>query len=150
MSNATNSSISAGQAVSLTTATPANITSIVLSPGTYLVWGSIDATLAGATLTSLIASLSLTSATLSTQPGQMVPNVGRLFPEPIAQQLMNLVTATGATSLDVGVTVVTVPASNPPFTAPNPTTTLYLVGQATFSAGTVAAYGSLFACPMPN
>ena len=137
-----NSSLSASQAVALTTATPANIASVVLSAGTYLMWGFVDATLTSASLTALIASLSLTSGTLSTQNGQFVPNVGRIFPDPIAQQLMNLTTATGTTSLDVGPTVITVPSGT--------STTLYLIGQASFSAGTVAAYGSLFAYLLPS
>ena len=135
----TYSSIPAGQAVGLTTATPANIASVVLSAGTYLVWGFVNATLTGASLSSLIASLSLTSGTLPTQNGLFVPNVGRLFPEPIAQQLTNLTATTGTSSLDVGATVLTVP--------PNTNTTLYLVSQAAFSAGSVAAYGSVFALP---
>lgn len=136
------SSLPAGQAIGLTTATPANVASVVLSAGTYLVWGSVDATLTGASLSALIASLSLTSATLSGQNGQYTPNVGRLFPEPIAQRLPNLTTATGTTGLHVGPTVLTVPAGT--------NTTLYLVGQATVSAGTVAAYGSLFAYQLPT
>jgi hypothetical protein len=101
----------------------------------------LNATLASATLTSLIASLSLTSGALSGQSGSTV-NAGRLFPEPVAQILQNLTTTSGTQSLDVGPTILTVPA--------NTTATLYLVAQAAFSAGTVSAYGSLFAYPLPS
>ena len=136
------SSVPAASAVSLTTATPANVTSMPLSAGSYLVWGQLNATLTGATLTALVASLSLTSGALAAQNGQTSNNGVRLFPEPIAQQVTCLTTATGTSSIDVGVTLLTVP--------PGVTATLYLVGQAAFSAGSVAAYGSLFALPIPN
>ena len=136
-----NSSIPSASAVALTTATPANVASVVLSPGNYLVWGVVDAALAGATLTGLTAALSLTSATLSTQNGSNVAGA-RLYPDPIAQAVKNLVTATGTESLAVGPTVAQVP--------PGQTPTLYLVAQGAFSAGTVAAFGSIFALPLPN
>lgn len=133
------SSIPSASAVSLTTATPANIASMPLSAGTYLVWAQVDATLTGATLTSLIGSLSLASATLAAQPGSNIAP-GRLFPEPVAQVARNLTTVTGTDSTAVGPTVLTI--------LPGQTTTLYLAAQATFSAGSVAAYGSLFALPI--
>jgi hypothetical protein len=101
-----------------------------------MVWGVLDATLTGATVTALAASLSLTSATLAGQGGSYV-SPARLYPEPITQALPNLNTATGTVTLQVGPTVLTV--------LPGQSTTLYLVGQAAFSAGTVAGYGSLFA-----
>jgi hypothetical protein len=135
------STIPSGSAVSLTTATPANITSMPLAAGTYLVWGRINATLTGATLTALAASLSLASSAIASQPGAFV-SPGRLFPEPFAQQLRNLTTASGTDGIDITPTVFTV--------TPGMQATLYLVGQATFSAGSVAAYGSVFALPLPN
>jgi hypothetical protein len=142
------SSVPAASAVSLSTGNPGNVTSLTLSAGTYLVWGAIDATLTGATLTALTAALSLTSAALSSQTGSSNVGGSRLFPESIAQAAKNLVTATGTETLEVGPTVFTVPAPSPG--APNPAAILYLVGQATFSAGSVAAYGTLFAYQLPN
>jgi hypothetical protein len=128
------STVPTGSAIALTTATPANVTSLANLPiGTYLVWGFIDVTLTGASLTALIASLSLTSATLATQAGG-----NGLGTEPIAQQLQNLTTVTGTETMDVGPTILTVANAGS-------VSTLYLVAQAAFSAGTVAAYGSLFA-----
>lgn len=135
------STVPTGAAVSLTTATPANIASMPLGAGTYLVWGRVNATLAAATLTALAASLSLASAALASQPGAFV-SPGRLGPEPIAQQLRSLTTTTGTDGIDIPPTVFSV--------LPGQTATLYLVGQATFSAGSVSAYGSLFALPLPN
>jgi hypothetical protein len=153
----------AGSAVSLTTATPANVASLVLSTGTWLVWGNVDASLTGATLTSLIASLSLSSGVVAPQPGQnlqvqpvQVPQqqAGRLGPDPTSQLLASLSTVTGTQTLDCGPTIVTVPPGHTVRDAsgndvPAPTPTLYLVAQASFSAGSVAAYGSLFAMPIP-
>jgi len=125
--------VPAGSAVALTTATPANVTSLQLLPGIYLIWGFIDATLAGATLTALIASLSLNSGAFSSQAGG-----SGLGTDPTKQQLASLVTATGTTVQDAGPTTLTVAVP----------TTLYLVAQAAFSAGTVSAYGSIFAKPL--
>jgi hypothetical protein len=138
-----NSSTQAGSAVALTTATPANISSTSLEAGTWLVWGALDAILTGATITALAASLSLVSGALSAQPGASVAP-GRLYPEPLAQRVLNLVTANGTESLPVGPTIMTV-ISVPQ----NQTMTLYLVGQASFSAGSVSACGSLFAVALP-
>jgi hypothetical protein len=154
------STIPAASAVSLTTATPANVAKLTLSSGTYLVWGNLDATLAGATLTALLVSLSLTSAALAPQTGQLV-SPGRLGPDPISQLVANLVTASGTQSLDVGPTILTVlpPWTDSPGSAqgaptvpgnPAPTATVFLVGQASFSAGAVSIFGSLFALPLPS
>jgi hypothetical protein len=110
--------------------------SVTLSAGSYLVWVSIDYALADATLSTTVASLSLVPNALSAQSGANVfaagANVGRLGPEPIAQALQNLVTATGTEGQAVGPTVLTVPPPNTSAT-PNPTATLYLVTQAKFS-----------------
>lgn len=124
------STIPSGSAVSLTTATAATVTSVVLNPGIYAVWGNVDFTLTAATTTAVVGCLSLTTNTLSTQAGG-----SGLGTDPLAQQLLVLTTTTGTTSIDVGITTLAISAQ----------TTLYLVAQATFSAGTVAAYGTLFA-----
>src|SRR5579863_4104971 len=64
------STIPSGSAVALTTATPANVTSVALTPGDWDVWGVVDFNPAGTTsITQLISSMSLTTATLSTQAG---------------------------------------------------------------------------------
>jgi hypothetical protein len=130
-------SVPSASAISLSNGTPANVTSLSLSAGAWLVWGFIDAALTGATLTSLIASLSLTSGALSSQAGSNVPASGaRLLAEPIAQLLASLTTVSGVQSQDVGPTTLLV--------NPGQTATLYLCAQAGFSAGAVAVYGSLF------
>jgi hypothetical protein len=96
------------------------------------------------------AGLSLVSATLPTQPGQMVANGARLASDPLGQEVLNLTTATGTQTVLAGPTILTVPQPNPPATAPNPTAQLFLVAQAAFSVGTIGAYGSLFAVPLPS
>ena len=134
-------SIPAASAVALSNATPANVRSMTLGAGTYLVWGVVNAALAAATVSAIAASLSLSSGALASQPGQNV-SPAILFPEPIAQRLPGLTTATGTETVGIGPTVVTV--------LPNQTATLYLVAQASFSAGSVGAYGTIFAMPLPT
>jgi hypothetical protein len=138
------SSVNALSAVSLSNGTPANVTSLVLGPGSWLVWATLDLALASATITALLGSLALASATITGQTG--VGGAGaRLAADPTAQRLFSLTSATGTESVAVGPTQVTVPASTT-----GATVTLYLNAQAAFSAGSVAAYGSLFALPLPS
>jgi hypothetical protein len=127
------STIAAGSAVSLTTATSANVTSLSLAAGQYLIWGTVDYTLTGATQTDCRAGLSLTSATLPTQAGGSGLGPDALCVEPFATT-----TVTDTNTLAIGPTTLSLTT----------TTTLYLVAQSTFSAGTEAAYGTLFAMPL--
>jgi hypothetical protein len=114
----------------LTTATPANVTSKSLAAGTYLVWGIVDFALTAATTTEFRSGLSAVSATLPTQPGGA--GIG-----PDALSILPLVTTLLSDTLtdQAGPTIVTLAS----------TTTIFLVAQATFSAGSMTAYGTLSA-----
>jgi len=114
----------------LTTATPANVTSKSLAAGTYLVWGIVDFALTAATTTEFRSGLSVVSATLPTQPGGA--GIG-----PDALSILPLVTTLLSDTLtdQAGPTIVTLAS----------TTTIFLVAQATFSAGSMTAYGTLSA-----
>lgn len=113
---------------SLTTATPANVTSKSLTAGTYLVWGIVDFALTAATSTEYRVGLSLTTAAFATQAGGagLGPDPTSIFPfaPAITTDIVNDIA--GPTILTIAVT-----------------TTLFLVAQATFSAGTITAYGTL-------
>jgi hypothetical protein len=114
----------------LTTVTPANVTSKSLTAGTYLIWGNVDFLLTAATTTEFRAGLSVVSATLPTQAGGA--GVG---PDPLA--ILPLVTTLLSDTVTdlAGPTIFTIAS----------TTTLYLVAQATFSAGSMTAFGTLTA-----
>jgi hypothetical protein len=118
----------ASPGTALSTATPANVTSKVLQPGTYLVWGAVDYLLTGASASEFRAGINTTSAVLPTQPGGS--GVG-----PDGLSILPLITTTLSDTLTdgCGPTIVTLAAA----------TTVYLVAQATFSAGTVSAFGTL-------
>ena len=125
--------LAAGSAISLTTATSANVVSASLAAGTYLIWGSVDFALAGTTETLAQAGISLTSATLPSQAGG-----SGLGTEPLTIVPLITTTVTATHSVKVGPTTLTLTV----------TTTVYLVAQATFSAGTEAASGTLFVMPL--
>ena len=114
------SSIASGSAVSMTTATPANITSISLTAGDWDVWGNVWITLnGGTTTTQLIGAINTTSATLPTAPGAgaytqlNTGTVGQPWGWPAGQRRISI----------------------------SGTTTVYLVGQASFSGSTLSMYG---------
>lgn len=121
--------VAAGAAVALTTATSANVTSISVTAGDWDIFGQIDFALGATTsITQLNAAISLTTGTLSTQPGG-----SGLGTDPAT--LQNL--------------AATVPAANV-FQACGPvrlsvaaTTTVYLVANATFTVSTCAAFGTI-------
>ena len=118
------SAIAVGSAVSLTTATPANVTSISLTAGDWDVSGNCNFTAASAT-TALgsvwAAGISTTSATLPTDGTE-------------APVFVPLITATSfKTHGTVSVKQVNVSS----------TTTVYLVCEATFTAGTAGGYGDI-------
>lgn len=112
-----------GSAVSLTTATPANVTSISLTAGDWDVWGSITFTTGGTTVvTGLDAGINTTSASLGTF-GQNYAYWNGSFP-------------TGnAGTLAPPQQIITV----------STTTTVYLVAQAAFTTSTCSAFGFIIA-----
>lgn len=116
------SNIASGSAVSLTTATTANVTSISLPAGDWLVSGNVAFTAAGTTTaTSFTASINSTSATLPTSPG-----AGAYAVDPFS------ISAAGVTPvIPTGTTRITLTA----------TTTVYLLAQATFAISTMSAFG---------
>lgn len=119
------STVAVGSAVSLTSNTAANITSIVLTPGDWDVWGSVATNPAGTTTQSFLqASLSTTSATLGG-----LPNGGGSVTLPFS------VTAGNPVGVPVGMKQYNV-SSN---------TTVYLVINSTFATSTNSAYGFIAA-----
>lgn len=123
------SSVPVGSAVSLTTATPANITSISLTAGDWDISGVIDfAPAATTSVTNVTTSTSLTSATLSPQTGGNGLGTD-------ATMAWNQ-----AASVPNGLMAMEVPAVRLSITK---TTTVWLVAQATFTVSTMTAYGTI-------
>jgi hypothetical protein len=112
--------LTSGSAVSLTNATPANITSISLTAGDWDINGVIDYVPTGATTSDFISGSSSTSATFGGQD----TSVG-----------LPLVSTALSTTLGHPIPTTRFSLST--------TTTIYLVGQANFSVGTAAAYGTI-------
>lgn len=123
------STVPVGSAVALTTATSANVTSVSLTAGDWDIWGVIDYALSAASSSIQQAGLSLVSATLAGQAGG-----SGLGPDPNDISPFSTTTVTGTLSL-APLTTLLISA----------TTTLFLVANATFSAGTISAYGTLTA-----
>lgn len=113
--------LAAASEVTLTTATTKNVTSISLAPGEYDITGCVDFDLTGATVTKFIAGISTVSNTLG------VPQ------DSSTQKLTALTTITGINMQCAPIMRFVITAA----------TTFYLVAQATFSAGTMKAYGSI-------
>lgn len=116
------SAIASGSAVSLTTATAANITSISLTAGDWDVEGNVNFSASTATVTGTSAGISSTSATLPADGTEAYSGV--------------------QVTLVSEVDSVTMPRKRISIAG---TTTVYLVGKSTFSAGTVTAFGSISA-----
>jgi hypothetical protein len=122
------STLASGSAVTLTTATSANITSISLTAGDWDVFGSTAFILTAATSTfgnlGYIGGISTTSNTLGTQD--------TYFNYPV-----DLTTKTGSFNFSNPQVRISIAS----------TTTVYLVGQATFSTGgtSVKAFGTISA-----
>jgi hypothetical protein len=110
--------VAVGSATSFTTATAKNVTSISLTAGDWDVYGNINFTEGSATVTVRTAGISATSATLPTD-GSEVEN-GTL------------------TTVTSGKMSITLPTKRISIAS---TTTIYLVGSTTFSAGTSSGYG---------
>lgn len=122
--NSKSATVLAASAVSLTTNTPANVTTISLSQGLWSCRGTISRTLdASTSVTTLSGSISATTATMGTQGVN-----GVTF-------LTTAANVMGATGTDTKV--------GPVLLAPTATTTYYLVANDVFTVSTDAAYGQL-------
>lgn len=117
------STVASGSAVSLTTGTPANVTSISLTAGDWDVRGVVYYKQGAATtVTYTYASISSVSATVAGLDGSTVGTVGA-----------------GGNAVDWAVSV-------PSFrVSVSATTTIYLVAQSGFAVSTSAAYGAIAA-----
>jgi len=114
--------IASGSAVSLTTATPANVTSISLTAGDWDVEGWVNYDYGSATVTQSRAGINTTSATIPTDGSE----------------------AYSATQLTLTSSLGTISLTRKRISIAS-TTTVYLVSQATFSAGTASAFGGISA-----
>lgn len=114
--------VASGSAVSLATATTTNCTSISLTAGDWDVEGNVNFTGSTATVTAGTAGISTTSATLPTDGSE--------------------VTSGAMTTALSSVDGITLPRKRISIAS---TTTVYLVMQKTFSAGTEAGYGGITA-----
>lgn len=120
------STIASGSAVNVTpSATPVNVTSISLTAGDWDVWGSVLFTPAATTnVTQLTASVSTVSATLNTAGDRLgTLNYG-------ASGVVTGGLFTGPTGVKTRISL-------------SGTTTVYLVGQASFTVSTIAGWGTL-------
>ena len=116
------STVLVGSAVSLTTATNADVTSISLTAGDWDVWGQVGFSPAATTTqTIIIAWVNDTSVTLPTAPGYT---------------FLGLPFTTGVGSI--------IPVPKRRFSLAS-TTTIYLGARSSFAVDTNAAYGSIFA-----
>ena len=119
--------IPSGSAVSLTTGTPANVTSIALTAGDWDVEGTVDyvASTASIAVSAVWESgINTTTAALPTDGTEV------FYATPAV-----IATTSFKTSLVIPRKIINVSAG----------TTVYLVTEATFTAGTVTAYGSITA-----
>ena len=114
------SQLASGSATSLNTATPKNVTSISLTAGDWDVTGVIDYVLGTTTATDFKGGSSSTSATFGPQ-----------------DSFINMESKSTGLTDTFSYNIPTVRFLL------NSTTTVYLVAQATFSAGTVDAYGTI-------
>lgn len=115
------SSIPIGSAVSMTTATATDITSISLTAGAWLVWGNVVLTSSGTALQIAIGWISTTSAT--TPDSSLYSGINNTS---------NTNAATYINCLPKPINI-------------SSTTTVYLSGYATFGAGTMTGCGNIYA-----
>lgn len=111
-----------GSPVSLTTATAKTVTSISLTAGDWDVEGNINYSAATATITGSTGSIGITNNTLNTDGSEVYSGV--------------------VTTLVSEINSTTIPRNRISIAV---TTTVYLVGKVTFSAGTVTAFGAITA-----
>lgn len=115
------SSVLVGSAISLTSATVASVTSIILSAGDWSVSGCVTFAAAGSTVGSRFA------VAITISPG-FFPTIG----DENNVQILNLTFAAGqACSLNVGPMRLSLAG----------TTTVYLAAQSVFTTSTMTAYG---------
>lgn len=120
------STVLSGAAVVLTTATPANVTSISLTGGDWDVWGTVGFVANAATTATIFeGGISQTSATLPTPPGSG------------AYSQFGLSVAAAGLMPVFPIGSVRVPLAA--------TTTVYLVAQSTFAVNAMSAYGFIAA-----
>lgn len=123
----------AGSAVSLTTATAANITTLVLTAGDWEVYGACDRTWTGVTATILVCGIGTVTATQPTQPGGTTGTV-TIGTEPLVSQSMTYgTTVTGRFDQRVQTSVKVAAGGG----------SIFLVATDTFSAGTNVGFGTL-------
>jgi hypothetical protein len=121
-----------GSAVPLTTATPVNVTSKTLGPGTYLVWATIDFNLTNISAAVLQSGISNVSATFLSQAGGT--NGGSTIgPDPNALDQTPNLAETQTVVRTIGPTALIVPVS----------ATIYLVAELTFGSGSATVNGTL-------
>lgn len=116
------SKVASGSAVSLTTATGANVTSIALTAGDWDVSGCVNLSGATATFTSRSAGISTTSATVPADGTEVTNTTG---------------TSTATITIPLSPSSKRISVSG--------STTVYLVTNSTFSIGTASAYGVISA-----
>ncbi|WP_024873157.1 hypothetical protein [Tolumonas lignilytica] len=122
------SSIPSGSAVSLTTNTVVNVTSLVLPAGDYDLSATVDFSSTGASPTYFQAGVSLTTATMPGQTGGSGLGTDPAAGTPFSTSLVN------------GVFSQVVPTTRLNLTT---LTTVYLVAKSIFSVGSISAYGTL-------
>lgn len=121
--------VAVGGAVSLTTATPANVTSISLTAGDWDVNAQVVHNAAATTNVTIVQiGISVTSATLPTQAGGS--GIGT---DPLAIERRAASVPGGALTTAVSPVRVSLAA----------TTTIYLVVNDTFTVSTMSAYGTI-------
>ena len=122
-------------ATSLTASTPVNVattTNLTLSVGDWVIYGTVGFLAGtGTTITSLVAAISKTSATLPALDTFAVPTAG--------EYTVNETFPSLAIPGDFTLPFQGVPVSL------TTSTTFYLVGQATFAVSTLGIYGSMYA-----
>lgn len=117
--------------IGLSSTTPKDVVTLSLTPGDWDVWGQVDRNWASTTASIVSTCISVTTDTMSTQPGGS--GIGT---DPIATDTATFgTTLTGIKSQRCGPVRVTLAA----------TTTLHLVAKDTFGAGTVTAFGTITA-----
>lgn len=124
------SNVAGGSAVSLTSGMAANVTSISLPPGRWLIWGNIGLNIGSSTVFQVFEGwINTVSASAPTPPG-----AGAFF-------ALQLNYPTGAVSqlFTIGTTRLSL----------STTTTVYLSTVCTFNTSTAAAYGFIGAQQLP-
>ena len=118
------STVLSGSAVSLTSATPANVTSISLVGGDWDVWGNIGFVANAATTATVFeGGINTVSATLPTSPGAGA----------YAQYGLSVAAAGTEPAFSIGMTRINITT----------TTTVYLVAQSTFAVNSMSVFGFL-------